>query len=118
MPLDAADHARLIDIQFYARRAIDHHGGLDLAAFAADAKTYDSVIRCLAVVGEAAWKLSKEFQTRHPGTPWILIPTMRHRLVHEYGAIDDETVYRVLTLHLPALIEQVDLIIQHEVKST
>lgn len=111
MPPDSADLGRLADIVAYGERAIRHLGGLDLASFQADEKTYDSAIRCLAIVGEAAFKLSKPFQAAHPAIPWLLIATMRHRLVHDYGGVDLVTVHRVLMTDLPVLIRDVRTIL-------
>jgi uncharacterized protein with HEPN domain len=106
-PLDPADVGRLADIVVYGERAIRHLGGLDQPAFEADEKTYDSAVRCLAVVGEAVFKLSKPFQQGHPSVPWHLIAAMRHRLVHDYGGVDNTTIYRVLKGDLPSLIAEV-----------
>jgi uncharacterized protein with HEPN domain len=32
----------------------------------------------------------------------------RHRLAHEYGEIDDSLVWKVATVHVPALIPQLE----------
>ncbi len=114
MPLDPADAGRLADMIVYGERAIRHLGGLDQAAFVTDEKTYDSAVRCLAIVGEAVFKLSKPFQAAHPAIPWPLIAAMRHRLVHDYGGVDNTTVFRVLKSDLPTLIANVRTILaQH-----
>ncbi len=114
MPLDPADAGRLGDIIVYGERALRHLGDLDLAKFVADDKTYDSTVRCLAIVGEAAFKLSKPFQATHPTVPWPLIAAMRHRLVHDYGGVDNTTIFRVLKTDLPLLIGNVRAILaQH-----
>lgn len=113
-PLDPADAGRLGDIIAYGERAIRHLGDLDQAAFVADDKTYDSAVRCLAVVGEAAYKMSKSLKDENPTIPWHLIATMRHRLVHDYGGVDHTTVYRVLTSDLPVLVAQIRAtLVQH-----
>lgn len=109
--LEPADVGRLGDIIAYGERAIRHLGGMDQAAFVADEKTYDSAVRCLAVVGEAVFKLSKPCQAAHPMVPWPLIAAMRHRLVHDYGGVDHMTVFRVLNSDLPGLILNVRTIL-------
>lgn len=50
-PPDPADAGHLGDMIAYGERAIRHLGGRDQAAFVSDEKTYDSAVRCLAVVG-------------------------------------------------------------------
>ncbi len=112
--LDPSDAGRLGDIIAYGERAIRHLGGFDHAAFVADEKTNDSAVRCLAIVGEAVFKLSQPFQAAHPKVPWPLIAAMRHRLVHDYGGVDNMTVFRVLKSDLPSLIVNVRAILaQH-----
>jgi len=111
-PAEAADVGRLGDIVAYGERALRHLGAMTADEFAADEKTQDSVVRCLAVLGEAAWKMSDTLQRQHPTVPWLLVGGMRHRLVHDYGAVDLGTVYRVLREHLPVLIEQAEAILR------
>jgi uncharacterized protein with HEPN domain len=108
---DPDDLGRLGDVVIYGNRALRHLGSLSMEEFALDEKTIDSVVRCLAVVGEAAWKLSKPLQQAHPAVPWHLIAGMRHRLVHDYGGVHYPTVYRVVTHDLPALIAQAESMI-------
>ncbi|MBA3847225.1 MAG: DUF86 domain-containing protein [Planctomycetes bacterium] len=69
----------------YGERARRHLGDTNAEGFAADEKTQDGVVRCLAIVGEAAWKMSKGVKAAHPEVPWPLIAGMRHKLVHDYG---------------------------------
>jgi uncharacterized protein with HEPN domain len=110
-PLDSADAGRLADIVVYGERAIRHLGALNQADFEADEKTYDSAVRCVAVVGEAVYKLSSSFTQQKTNIPWHLIAAMRHRLVHDYGGVDNTTVYRVLKGDLPSLIVEVRAIL-------
>lgn len=111
MSLDPADLGLLGDMLVYSKRAIRHLGTLDARAFSADEKSQDSVVRCLAIVGEAAWKMSDQVKSANPAVPWPLIAGMRHRLVHDYGAVDLNTVHRVVMEHLPLLIGQVETIL-------
>ncbi len=110
-PLEPTDQGLLGDILVYGERAIRHLGSMSAVQFAADEKTQDSVVRCLAVVGEAAWKASDPLKRAYPAVPWPLVAGMRHRLVHDYGAVDLGTVHRVASEHLPLLLVQVRTIL-------
>ena len=46
-----------------------------------------------------------------PNIPWASIIGMRNRLIHTYWRIDDEIVYDVATIELPALRVALDKII-------
>jgi uncharacterized protein with HEPN domain len=100
------DDAAIADIVAFARRAERHLRGFDEAMFANDETAQDAVIRCLGVIGEAAGRVSAETRTAHPGVPWSAIVGMRNRLVHEYGAVDSDEVYKTVAEDLPRLLEQ------------
>ena len=59
------------------------------------------------IIGEAIYKLTKEFKQEHPDTPWHLIEKMRHILVHDYFRINFEILWVVIKEDLPLLKEQV-----------
>ena len=49
-------------------------------------------------------------------TPAII--GMRHRLVHDYTRIDVPTVWRVVQVHLPELIRQLEPLVPPEAPGT
>lgn len=61
----------------------------------------------IQIIGEACYKLTKEFKEAHSETPWRLIEKMRHILVHDYFAVDFEFLWLVVTEDLSALYDQV-----------
>jgi len=65
----------------------------------------DAVERRVEIIGEAARRLSDGFREKHPEIPWRPIIATRHILSHEYDVINDETIWRVATIHVPALVD-------------
>ena len=59
------------------------------------------------IIGEAIYKLTKEFKQEHPETPWHLIEKMRHILVHDYFRINFEILWIVIKEDIPLLKEQI-----------
>ena len=59
-------------------------------------------------IGEAIYKLTKEFKDSHPDTPWRVIEKMRHILVHDYFAVDVEIMWLVINDDLPILKRQIE----------
>lgn len=43
------------------------------------------------IVGEAGRQVSREFSDRHPEIPWADIIGMRHKVVHDYLGVDEDT---------------------------
>lgn len=100
------DDALMTDIIVYARRAMVHLQGMDRADFVASEMAQDAAVRCLGVIGESATRLSDDALTRWDDVPWAAIVGMRNRLVHEYGAVDVDEVYRTVVVDLPVLLER------------
>jgi len=109
MPPDRSDEgwrdaALLLDILLAAEDALAFVAGLDERAFLASGLHQSAVIRKLEVMGEAAGKVSKTFCAEHPGIPWKQMIGLRHRLIHDYGDIRLDIIWRVTKETLPGLI--------------
>jgi len=98
------DAALLLDIMLAAEDALAFVAGLDERAFLASGLHQSAVIRKLEIMGEAAGKVSKSFCTAHPEIPWAQMTGMRHRLIHDYGDVRLDIVWRVTKETLPGLI--------------
>ena len=62
----------------------------------------------MEIIGEAAYKLTKEFKDLHPETPWKRITDMRHILVHGYYQINKEDVIKTIRENIPELNNQIN----------
>lgn len=61
--------------------------------------------RAVEIVGEAASRVTSETKGSMSGLPWREIIATRNIIVHGYGAIDRDILWRILTVHLPELID-------------
>jgi uncharacterized protein with HEPN domain len=59
------------------------------------------------IIGEAASRLSPEFINRNPRVPWRQITGMRHRVVHDYFAIDLDILWAAAINEVPRLAEEI-----------
>lgn len=66
------------------------------------------LVKLIEIVGEAARRLTREFQVEHSTVPWSDIIGMRHKLVHDYDRIELDVVWETLTVDLPALVAYVE----------
>lgn len=57
----------------------------------------DALIRELEIIGEAAGRISSDLARSHPEIPWKEITGLRHKLIHDYFAVDLEIVWRTGT---------------------
>lgn len=66
------------------------------------------------VVGEAARRISAEFCAAHAQVPWKAIIGMRHKVVHDYLAVDEDVVWRTVTQEMPGLAQALQKILESE----
>lgn len=82
--------------------------GLSKEQFIADKLRIHATAYNIQIIGEACYKLSKDFKKEHPATPWNLIEKMRHILVHDYFAVDLEFVWMVVSEDIKVLKPQIE----------
>jgi uncharacterized protein with HEPN domain len=70
------------------------------------------IVHHLQVLGEAARGVSTESQNLHPQIPWSKIIGFRNILVHHYFAINPGEIWRVVTVELPPLKEEIEMILK------
>ncbi len=102
------DDATLLDILRAAGLAQEFCAGLDKAGFLTDLKTQAATLHELLVLGEATKRLSAGFRDEHPDVPWKAIAGMRDRLLHGYGDVDLDLVWKTLDEDVPALIARLE----------
>lgn len=77
--------------------------GFDLAGLLLEPMRFDAVARNLEPLGEAATHVPADVRARWPDIPWRQIVTTRNRLAHGYITNEPETLWRIITGHLPPL---------------
>jgi uncharacterized protein with HEPN domain len=106
MPPD--DRVYLTHMLETARKAAGKVSGLDRAQFLSDENLQLACVHLVQVLGEAASRVSAQTRARHPAIPWRQVIGMRHRVVHDYLAVDLEMVWAVVTADLPGFIPELE----------
>ena len=104
----ARDKGRLEDIIEYSNHVTQFMEGVTFEELTANNPLYYAVMKNVEVVGEAAFMLTKAFKAAHPETPWKMIESMRHILVHDYAHVISETLYDTAVNDIPELRKQVE----------
>ena len=102
------DEAYLLDMLLAAREIRDHATDVTWQRFSEDRILQNALMHLVQIIGEAARKVSTEFQENHPEIPWAEVIGMRHRLVHEYFRIIPEKVWDVVQQDIAPLIEALE----------
>ena len=104
----ARDKGRLEDIVEYSNKITRFIQGVTFEEFSSNTLLYFGVMKNVEVVGEATFMLTKAFKAAHPETPWKMIESMRHILVHDYAHVVLETLYDTAINSIPELRKQVE----------
>ena len=70
-----------------------------------------ALVRLMEIIGEAATRVSLDYQSCHPSIPWSQIISLRNRLIHGYDAVDMDILWEILKHDLPRLIDQLEKIV-------
>lgn len=74
-----------------------------LEEVAKDPILFYGFVKHVEIIGEAVYKLTKEFRTAHPEIDWDAIEGMRHVLVHGYYQIKPRQLWNTIEKDIPEL---------------
>ncbi len=76
-----------------------------------------AIERLVQNIGEAASHLSEQFKREHVHIPWAKMIGMRHRLVHDFAAVDLDIIWDTVQYSLPPLIADLQRLMDEEFAS-
>ena len=89
----------IFDIEFI----IAHTNGKTQKEIESNPLLIDSIMFRLIQIYENYSKLTEDFKSTYEEVPWRAIKGMRNRIVHDYGVINLDIVYNVVTNSIPEL---------------
>ncbi len=100
------DVVRLRDMLDAAEAAVRVLGAHSAAELESTEVLALAVPHAVEIVGEAASRVSRPFCEAHPEIPWSEVTGMRHRIVHDYFAVDYQRLWDTVRGDLPPLVAQ------------
>lgn len=95
------------DIKQSILKIQNYTAGFSKSEFQNDAKTYDSVLHNLMIIGEAAGKIPEEIRDKNKNINWSGIIGMRNIIAHGYFIVDSDIIWLTIQERLPELFEQI-----------
>jgi uncharacterized protein with HEPN domain len=102
------DRDFLEDIVVAARLAQSYAATITREDLSGNIEKQDSIVRRLAVIGEASTKLPETVKADLPGIPWSSIIGLRNILVHQYWELDLDELWMIIQRDLPDLMRAIE----------
>ncbi len=107
--MNVHDRVRIRHILDAALESIAFVQGATRNTLDSDPKLAKALMMNIAIIGEAASRITKE--TQHPEIPWTAITGMRNILIHAYFDVDLDEVWSTVQNDLPPLIAQLEKVV-------
>ncbi|MEW6689983.1 MAG: HepT-like ribonuclease domain-containing protein [Pseudomonadota bacterium] len=112
MKAEDRDRAYLWDMREFAREALKLVRRINFERLEKDSMRRLALERALELLGEAARRVSADFQRGHPDLGWRDLIGQRNVLAHDYGEIDHRRLYDSARAKIPLLLAELDRMLQ------
>ena len=102
----------LDDMLMFAENVLAYTEGFSQKEFINTGLNYDATIRNLELIGEAATHIPPKIRENYTAIPWRQVIATRNRLIHGYLGIDNDTLWSIIQDDIPALINELELIVK------
>lgn len=105
------DATRLRHMRDAAMEAVAFVQGKERSDLDSDRILTLALLKSIETVGEAAYKVSRNYRDAYAEIPWRSLIEMRNSLVHDYYDIDVDAVWATIQDDLPPLISALDRLV-------
>ena len=110
------DLERLQNIQEACSILLERKETDSLEIIQEDPVKFYGYVKLVEIIGEATYKLTKEFRGEHTEVPWKMMEGMRHILVHDYYRISPIKLWETINNDIPELKPMIDELVKQQQK--
>jgi uncharacterized protein with HEPN domain len=114
MPVNDRDKASLWDMLQVIERIQGFTKPLIYEDYLDSPRDQMAVERGLEILGEAARRISLDFQQAHPEIDWRNLIGLRNVIAHRYEQVQQDRLWAIVTLELPSLLVQLQALLDAE----
>jgi uncharacterized protein with HEPN domain len=108
------DRVALLHMRDHAAEVVENARGRSRNDFDNDRMFALAMVKLVEIIGEAAGRISPAMRDSHPSIPWKQIIGTRHRLVHGYDQIDFDILWKIVSVELSGILEQLKAILAED----
>jgi uncharacterized protein with HEPN domain len=114
MQVNDRDYAFLWDMVQAIRLIQEFIAPLDYEDYLNSRRDQMAVERGLEILGEAARRVSEQFQQAHPEIDWRNTIGLRNVIAHRYEQVQQDRIWAIATMELNCLLAQIELLLPNE----
>ena len=95
----------LDDMMSFCVLVLEYTQGIEQEQFVSDRMRFDATVRNVELIGEAATQVPESIRLSQPDIPWRKVIVACNRLVHGYLGIDNDTLWSIVAVDVPPLLE-------------
>ena len=108
------DRGYLIDILQTCELIVKHTQNISFDAFMKNQEKQAAIIYWIEIIGEASKRISQTLKDHYKWIKWRKMAGMRDVLIHNYADVDYHIVWKVATVDIPDLMEQIKQVLKDE----
>jgi uncharacterized protein with HEPN domain len=105
MPVNVRDATSLWDMVEAIKKIQEFTVGITEEDYSENELLQSAVERKLEILGEAARRISVEFQAKHPEIDWRNMIGLRNVIAHQYDKLRQDMIWRIVQNVLPNLLD-------------
>ena len=102
----------LEQLLMFAKKTHIRMSGVTVETFLEDEFLQDAVLYCLGQIGETASRISDDEQEKYPEVFWNQMISLRHRIFHDYEALNLSIVYEITQEPVSRLVQILEEILK------
>lgn len=104
----------LKDIQRFSQQLHQYAEGLTRETLEDDKKLLEAILYNIIILGEAARRIPEATQAKYPQIRWKGIIGTRNFILHDYDKTDLDVIWNILSVQIPLLSEQIEVVLKAE----